>query len=513
MTKTHKRRGRPPGRKNGTGKSSKFSKGKGRPRQRELQPNQDQQPVLPWPSLRRVDMEVLPRMSSLATNPDEEAGDREDLNSLQLELETLLSAAAVRRRQLEEQIIALKSCEKKGSRPRLAPRPSTPTPTLPPEPPSAVIPLPPPPDPDRHRGLPRGRHNLKKTRDVRSSDSSTRAVKPCGRKHLERNLAPHKFWMAVEPYSTEPDEENLLLIQDLIHHNENVVPKLLEETPLGEHYTSRWDFSDDVKCHADASSGGSQSEETESKVSTEDTNADTSSSQGNNFSSSIGNVVKRKLRECTASIKRSIRGSLDKKFLAGQSPSKLASLLQGNSNDVKVANSELTVVKTEEEDSVPAKISRTDSKYLSDIHTSACIERRQRLKMEAAGELPIGPNIEKTSDTVLEELRRAQEELRILAAHNNQELMRMASHLQRELSRQKLISRLKRANDAVVNIYQARNTGKLNKLVPTPEETTEAWRALSIRNEILRHLDYLDRSWCSGNIPPTTHNNVLAPAS
>lgn len=192
-------------------------------------------------------LKYLPLYSAAVTKPSTDSFAAEDLDSIQLELELLLSAVALRYRSLKTSFDSLDREDKKKS--------------------------------DKHGSaatVKRKRDDAKKQgKDAKSSqpakitkvkansidspsysqhtDDSMDAQpmqssqtpansQPNPKLLLPKNDLPNKFWLSVEPYCMPITQEDVKLLEDMI---EEYSKPLLPPIPdLGSHYTSRWAAED-----------------------------------------------------------------------------------------------------------------------------------------------------------------------------------------------------------------------------------------------------------------------------
>lgn len=93
------------------------------------------------------------------------------------------------------------------------------------------------------------------------------------------------------------------------------------------------------------------------------------------------------------------------------------------------------------------------------------------------------------NDEILEEMRRCQNELKAVSAHNLGQLRRLLKAAKEEMVRQELRNKLARADAEVMEAYQKVSAARSKKRAPTKKERELAWKALKEREIILRELE------------------------
>ncbi|KAL5289271.1 TADA3 family protein [Megaselia abdita] len=202
---------------------------------------------------------ILPKITSALCRPRDEQIPAEDLDAVQLELETLLSSVALRYRVLKSEYDSILSDDKsikKGK--HLEKTPSSPGKRK----------------KNNNDGEPSGRKpkipqfklakqklptsasspaQSQNTDDSQDSFPYMLAQQPKDQNKLllPKNDVPNKFWLSVEPYCMPLTNEDLRLLDDLMdQYQGQLVPPIPE---LGPHYTTAW-TAEDIKEEQDNSS-------------------------------------------------------------------------------------------------------------------------------------------------------------------------------------------------------------------------------------------------------------------
>nr|XP_006817630.1 PREDICTED: transcriptional adapter 3-like [Saccoglossus kowalevskii] len=191
---------------------------------------------------------ICPRYWAVTQRTEDEGIGVEELDTLQLELETLLAASSKRMRQLEAETQVLidwqeKKDKKGGGKMHKSESVSTGKRGRPPD--------------DKHDKRPSKK--FKETSGkLGSSTAHSGPGRPKSKKNIQqkmqeyeftddpldvpripKNDAPNRFWASVEPYCADITSEDLKAIEELIKNNEDD-SEYFKIPPLGKHYTIRW---------------------------------------------------------------------------------------------------------------------------------------------------------------------------------------------------------------------------------------------------------------------------------
>ncbi|XP_012269456.2 transcriptional adapter 3-B [Athalia rosae] len=408
------------------------------------------------PVLKTVDNgKHLPRYCSILQRSTEEGVGMEDLDTLQLELETLLSSVVVRCRLLQDEITNLSSAEERR---------------------------------DKKSKSVKGLSVLdKKIRDDKSKlkDLSSKAQSPLPAKlfkqkpstglasqiisnpHeinriegnqsdlpkllLPKNDTPNKFWASVDPYCTDIMPEDLKLLEELIAtHSDNTEFKKIP--PLGRHYSLLWAHNDLLQ-EEDAANPSREKKKNRSDMSLLVSKAD---KKGN-----------------------SIAGPLTQRLVSA--------LLEEN---VYVANNNMD-----------NKLFRDgDPPVLRDlsIQNSMNLELRMHKELVEQGILEADAPKKNHDDEILAEIKRCQQELSALSHHNVSQLKRLLHLAEEESKRQALKRKISVADSDVVEHYKKLILAKQRKVCLTKKEQDKAWSCLRERENLLEQLNMLSSTGESG---------------
>eukprot|EP00095_Tigriopus_kingsejongensis_P012371 maker-scaffold190_size271632-snap-gene-0.23 protein:Tk12371 transcript:maker-scaffold190_size271632-snap-gene-0.23-mRNA-1 annotation:"hypothetical protein CAPTEDRAFT_174003" len=126
------------------------------------------------------------------------------------------------------------------------------------------------------------------------------------------------------------------------------------------------------------------------------------------------------------------------------------------------------------------------------INNADSLEARVRKELEEQGLLDSNEDEsapEDDNDEILEEMKRCQNELKAVSTHNLGQLKRLLKCAKEEMVRQELRNRLQKADEDVMEAYQRISTSRSKKKSPSKKEREQAWKALKEREIILKELE------------------------
>jgi len=407
---------------------------------------------------------ICPRYSSVLKRSEHDGIGMEDIDTLQMELEALLSSTVVRKMTLKDEVKVL--CEAEKYRGKYGKRgPSSPGKrgiTSGKESRSAkklklVGAKPVPNDAGKVIGVPKIKSETAGPSFDPLQNEQIRPVAETSKPVLPKNETPNRFWAFVEPYCAPITEDDVKLLEDLIKGHGDLseyqrVPK------LGQHYTQRW-AKEDL--------------ESERLKSSSDPNA---SNDGKN--DEAGQLLKK----VEPNNEDSPFGEMTQRLVAG--------LLEENAisaNDVDDATKKGSGGDSSDTENVTAKGQLIKSLNITNAEN---LEARVRKELEEQGILDPNDDIKDGDhDEILEELVRCQNELKALSNHNLTQLRRLLKAAKEEMARQEVRNKLQQADNEVMEAYKKITAARAKKKPPTKKERDGAWRALKEREIILRQLE------------------------
>ncbi|KAK6633079.1 hypothetical protein RUM43_012822 [Polyplax serrata] len=381
-----------------TSKSKESPSGKAKAKDLDLMDDRDGV-ISSLPLFRMADnSRMLPRYTAVLARSEEEGVGMEDLDTLQLELEALLSCVAVRNRVIREEIKLLESAEeKRDKKTKLA----------------------------LTSGVKRGAANRSEDRPIKILKDSLRSdvsvpgklnkVKgPPGAADIQskdtpkpdapkivihKNDTPNKFWASVEPYCSPISQDDLTYLEELIKTREKERNSdLMKIPPLGKHYCARWADED------------------------------------------LGDEVKRR-NEPTERLGRTA-GPLTQRLLSAFIEEKISPLQETNENKGN------------------RDISSHRQSSIKNVQ-SLSFERRVRKELREQGILDgdEAPK-EQADDELLLEIKRVQGELQVISQHNLQQLKHLHGLAVSQMQRQELKRKIKGIDTELLNIFASKQKKK-----------------------------------------------------
>ncbi|XP_051967736.1 transcriptional adapter 3-like [Xyrauchen texanus] len=420
-------------------------------------------PPLKYYDFKPVDhVKVCPRYTAVLSRSEDDGIGIEELDTLQLELETLLSSASRRLRALEEQRQILTDWQdKKGDKRFLklgkdadlsASRHSKPKkPKLDGKGSHAPGPGP---------GRPKSKNIQTKIQDFEFE------VDPQDIPRNPKNDAPNRFWASVEPYCADITNEEVRVLEELLKPPEDE-SEYYKIPALGKHYSQRWAQEDLLEEQREGSRANDKKK------------------------SMMGPLSELDAKDVDALLKKSESqheppedscpfGPLTQRLLQALVEENIISPMEDS-----------PIPDIPGKDDGAGTSPRSQGKAFSVPHTRS-LEARIREELVSQGLLDsderqgVGGESE---DEVLAELQKRQAELKALTTHNRarkQELLKLARE---EMQKQELCHRVRVADNEVMEAFRRIMAARQKKRTPTKKEKDQAWKALKERESILKLLD------------------------
>lgn len=419
-----------------------------------------EQASLALPLLKQADnAKLLPKYTSILQKTSLDTILSDDLDALQLELESLLSSVVVRTRMLQDEIVCLSSAEErrdkraksgKGiisttekksrdekirSREQNSKTNSSPLPVklLKSKSGNAVVPNP---------------HEIVRVEGTKSDVPKIL---------LPKNDTTNKFWASVDPYCADIMPDDIKLLEELITTHSDISD--FKKIPaLGRHYSYQW-AQNDLLQEEEASNINKEKKKSKTDI------------------SSLMNKVEKKTN--------GIAGPLTQRLVSA--------LLEEN---VYVANNNSD------------KLFRDgDPPVLRDLSIQNSMNLELRMHKELVEQGILEPDLNKKNqddDEILTEIKRCQKDLEALSSHNVTQLKRLMQLAQEEAKRQTLKRKISIADNEVVEHYKKLIISKQRKTPLTRKEQEKAWAVLKDRETLLQQLNSLP---CNNLGEPQTLSN------
>lgn len=460
--------------KKGSGKFKDSSKSSTKMKPIEVPESPTKEPVLSFPLLKTMDnSRTLPRYSAILNRTEEEGVGMDDLDALQLELEALLSAVVVRSRVLREEIQVLSNAEEKrdkkgklsinkpplspGKKIKLQDRPVKKLKEMPGKIRSEVAQAPLPIKFTKVKHVPSATLSQSPL-PLPEHDQQDLSKMEAPKIVLPKNDTPNKFWASVEPYCADITPEDIKLLEELIQEHEND-SEYYKIPALGRHYSMRWS-QEDLMEEQEASSNDSKS-------------------KSNGSNAEVNNLLKK--------ADKAVDGTTGSTPASGPLTQRLISALM--EENIMVPLSEPFDPKKCRSGENAAPRSGLFRNFA--VSGAANFERIVRKELEEQGIFEYNESPDPEDDEILQELKRCQEELKLVNAHNVQQLKRLLRLANEEMVRQDLKRKLQQADNEVLEMYRKVTSAKQKKKPLSKKEQDAVWKALKDRDAILMSLDSL----------------------
>ncbi|XP_062842500.1 transcriptional adapter 3 [Trichomycterus rosablanca] len=409
-------------------------------------------------------VKVCPRYTAVLGRSEDDGIGIEELDTLQLELETLLSSASRRLRALEEQRQILTDWQdKKGDKRFLKPVKETVDPAASARPSkpkkqkqdgkAGHVPGPGP-------GRPKSKNLQPKIQEYEFSED------PQDIPRTPKNDTPNRFWASVEPYCADITNEEIRLLEELLKPPDDEA-EYYKIPALGKHYSQRWAQEDLLEEQREGARANDKKKSILGPLSEID-------------AKDVDTLLKKSESQHEPPEDGCPFGPLTQRLLQALVEENIISPMEDSPiPDMPV------------KDDGAGTSPRSQGKAFSVPHTRS-LEARIKEELIAQGLLDsderqgAGGDSE---DEVLAELQKRQAELKALSSHNlkrKQELLRLARD---EMRKQDLRQRVRVADNEVMEAFRRIMAARQKKRTPTKKEKDQAWKALKERESILKLLD------------------------
>uniref|UniRef100_A0A8C4FE25 Transcriptional adapter 3 n=1 Tax=Dicentrarchus labrax TaxID=13489 RepID=A0A8C4FE25_DICLA len=412
-------------------------------------------------------VKVCPRYTAVLGRSEDDGIGIEELDTLQLELETLLSSASRRLRALEEQRQILTDWQdKKGDK--------------------RFLKLGKDPDPaasSRHKpkkqkldgkgghgpgpgpGRPKSKNLQPKVQEYEFTDDP-QDIPRTPKNDAPNSVIPH---YSHTPYCADITNEEIRLLEELLKPPEDEAEYF--KTPvLGKHYSQRWAQEDLLEEQREGARANDKKKNLMggplSELDAKDVDSLLKKSESQHESPEDG---------CPFGplTQRLLQALVEENIISPMEDSPIPDISGKDANDGAGTSP------------------RSQGKAFSVPHTRS-LEARIKEELVAQGLLDSeerpGPGGD-SEDEVLAELQKRQAELKALSAHNRarkQELLRLAKE---EMRKQELRQRVRVSDNEVMEGFRRIMAARQKKRTPTKKEKDQAWKALKERESILKLLD------------------------
>lgn len=406
---------------------------------------------------------ICQKYTSILQRSESDGVSQDDLDALQLELETLLVSVTKRGRELDQEMQILVSWQEKkekasgkitdmGKRSRLVhgkPKKRFKDGS------GKAHPLP--------VGRPKSKNiQQNKLQEYEFNDSPLDVP----RQQVPKNDAPNRFWASLEPYCAEITQEDLKVLDDILKsHDEDA--DYFKVPALGKHFSIKWaqeDLLEEQKegsrlnekrrgLSNNSSLNFSESDRLLKKVSDKVRDAEDTPPFGSLTQRLVSCLIEENL---VASIDDTIDGHIKDELVEGSTPSSKANFIKSLS-----------------------------------ISNAVTLEKRIRRELEEQGILDVDEvtNENSSGDEILAELNKCQAELKMISASNISQTKKLFRLAKEEVAKQEIRKRLQLADSEVMEIYRRIVAARQKKRSPSKKEREQAWKALKDREHIIKQID------------------------
>ncbi|XP_004520093.1 transcriptional adapter 3-A [Ceratitis capitata] len=400
----------------------------------------------------------------------------EDLDSIQLELETLLSSVAQRYRVLKSEYESLDKDERRNERRTKHGASGEPTAAGAGNSSSGKRKR------DEQSSVRKPKHtpasSLKHSKHAKNSpvapntDDSMDYVAPTGshphgqnRDHhlqkvaLPKNDTPNKFWLSVEPYCMPLTNEDLRLLDDLLdQYSGPLVPPIPE---LGPHYSSIW-AAEDLKEVQQASNPNSNSNRLKPQ---------------NSAATGMLKKAESMMDECVTGplTQRLVSALLEEQLI--QNPSELTAAAVADSSNSSSENTHSSA--------------QMNFRSLSLLRNCIDIEKRVKKELIEQGILDLNDFPNNDDDEIHAEIKRLIAELSAIAEHNGTALRRLHEAAAEEIKRLEIKRKLDTVDQEILEAYKRTMQNKAKRKPLSIEEQQEIHRLTSEQKTLSDQLERL----------------------
>ncbi|CAH0383346.1 unnamed protein product [Bemisia tabaci] len=444
---------------------------------------------LSFPVLKPVDKSKrLPCYSAVLNKSKDEGITMEDLDGLQLELETMLSSVAVRTRTLTSEIAALNVLEeqrdKKGQLALLKIKKKKTEEKSKLNKQREISNT-----ADTQNSSPRSKlksnaSSGKNSPPSTSQHPSTKSGEPSKMPFIPRIDTPNKFWAFVGTYCADVTPEHIQYLESLLKMQEND-EELMKIPPLGEHYSKKWkeEEMDSLKNNLSPSKTPKPSKaHMENDV--KDMLKKVDPSIKDLVSTPIAQRLMASLIEENVSLPLQESFSMNKVKTEGGDNGEMADSKSPTAKRLKLSNStDEKEIKSESENMCDCTLRK-----IPQYHSADCFDKSVCKMLETAGILEPGTADDEENDEILKEIKNVQQQLKNISAENEKRLRELIETAKKEMTRQEIQKSLDELNDEIIDVYKKINGMKQQGETPSKKDREKAWKLLTEREKIMSSL-------------------------
>ncbi|XP_067124804.1 transcriptional adapter 3 [Centruroides vittatus] len=420
---------------------------------------------LQFPDFTPIDhIRHCPRYSTVLQRNDEELVGIEDLDALQLEMETLLVSVTKRRHQLEQEMQILVTWqdkkEKKTSGKQHPENIGKRSQSAEGKPSKKFKDGSGKAHPVSSSGRPKSKNIQAKLQEYEFTDS------PLEVPRMPKNDAPNRFWASIEPYCAEITQDDIKVLEDLIKSHDDDAD-YYKIPALGKHYSLKWAQEDLLEEQKE----GAKINERRRGLSN---NSSLNSSEPEKL---LKKVEKEYENDDTSSF-----GALTQRLVSCLIEENLMTSLEDSMND--------TLAKDNSDGNASPPPIKGNIMKSFNMGNTMQLEKRIRRELEEQGILDADDvTVENPDDEILTELKKCQAELKTLSTYNLTQIKRLLRLAKEEMAKQEIRKKLQVADNEVMEAHRRIMASKQKKRSPTKKEKELAMKAIKEREQILKQLD------------------------
>lgn len=388
----------------------------------------------------------LPRFTAVAARSVDEPIGMDELDALQLELESLLCNTALRVRYFQSEIESIDTNESKREKKGKAAGKQLQYPVKRKFSDDKIVKTkdytklsnqPKVPKYKNFSNTSTGSQNY--SNDLVNSDNSVKLE--LSQFALPKNNIPYKFWNSVEPYCAPVTLDDIKFLESLMAQSSNTT--LPPIPPLGKHYSEVW---------AD-------------EHITEDQNASNPNKQKSSMSPETS--IRKKLEKSSENM---ITGPLTQRLVSA--------LMEEN------------VMAYEVPDIKVKQAATTKSSYKNSLTLEKCL-RKELVEQGILDPEDLPPLTNPADDEILAEIKKCQTELTAVRKENCRNLRNLIGLCKQEMIRLNLKKQLDQVDMECIDIYKKMVAAKQKKRPITKKEKEDAWRAINEQIRLNKEINVL----------------------
>lgn len=305
-----------------------------------------------------------------------------------------------------------------------------------------------------------------------NSNSSSTSTNQQNAKLVHQSTAPNKFWLSIEPYCMPISQEDLKMLDDLIEEFSGNINTAIPE--LGPHYGVQWGLED----LAD--------EKDNSNAQVKSATGKKGAQQQHNNATQNGEVM-RILRNSKKGMGEGVTGPLTQRLVSALIEENLISDSTNTTTTTSTENSNSSL------ENMPNNGVMQTRSTVGLLKNGISIERRVRQELIEQGILDDEEDLNSTppDDEILQEIKRIQSELVGIAKFNTNELLKLQSIANEELKRLEIKRKLDDVDQKVLEMHEKMVANKQTGHKMTKQERDEIFRLTEEQKNLSYKLDQI----------------------